>query len=461
MATKVFVYLLAALISAFRPATSQVAAQPTAGDQVQVAEHSNDGPRNINAIVPGPAGPTDAAHLGTTMANLTTTEIAPTTVSGDPPASAPAAPVEHHPALQQHLPPWIRVLPLATRTGGREVPHTSRRTPPQDTRARLLRPPVLSSHPQMATAEPANPAAPETPNTSTTAVGHPQANNTSVAAGHPSAMNITAAAPNATAHPPVHLDLPESVNASSAPGHALEQGHSPQEPLLESPPTTTCYPKTLKHLHRIYKHHCHKISPFCRALDQIVFAPNGPSTTFHAAFSKKETLDVIVHGLAIVCHSKGGIWASSKMTVEVKRGQEEVYEVDRPTCKKEECPQTVGDCLSLIRQPFGYEVPSTNSPRTVSPASWCPGKTEIVHVSARNCTVSDDDSVSSTDTDFVNPMSIHLFESCLPPDRSPPPLPISEPTAARPGRIFFAGGTKGFNGDVRLSVAPVNYDLCR
>ncbi|OAV97042.1 hypothetical protein PTTG_12381 [Puccinia triticina 1-1 BBBD Race 1] len=280
------------------------------------------------------------------------------------------------------------------------------------------------------------PAHPATPANSTTSA------NISAAAGHPPA-NVTSGPKSGNATDTVTAPKETKTNETSAAPHAAQ-------PNAESPPTTTCFPKSKSH--GIENHHCDK------ALDKVVFSTNQTLDKFSSLVFvnyktcnihirkpqngtlKKVDLILMVHNLTADCHSVGGVRSqSSKVAVQIERGtKENVHDVDIPVCKKEECPLTQSDCLSAF-----YQLPTNFKGVFINGKA----KKPFARATSGNCTVT----ASTTDLSdfmmsrqFVLPTMRKLVNQC----------------GEHPGKIYLSGGTKGYNGDIWLSTRASNKDLC-
>ncbi|PLW56737.1 hypothetical protein PCANC_01685 [Puccinia coronata f. sp. avenae] len=313
-------------------------------------------------------------------------------------------------------------------------------------------------------AAPASAAAPTnaaSQNTSATAA-HPPANAAAAPApaAQPPANATAAAAPAAAAaHPPANATAAtKSLNSTEAPAalkaiktNATAAAAAPP-PAPESPPTTTCFSKSKSH--GVEDHHCRK------ALEKVVFASNQTLDKFSAlvfanyktcnlhirkpnnSTLKKDQLSSMIQNLTTICHSTGGMLSQSSknITVRIERGtKENNYEVDTSICKKEQCPLTQSDCLSAF-----YQLPVDGKEIFVNTK----GSKSFARVTSGNCTVTastTDLSAFAIPRQFVLPTMKKLVREC----------------GEHPGKIFFSGGAKGYNGDIWLSVRAANKETCQ
>ncbi|OAV96927.1 hypothetical protein PTTG_12541 [Puccinia triticina 1-1 BBBD Race 1] len=262
---------------------------------------------------------------------------------------------------------------------------------------------------------------------------------------------------NATTAPNAARPATSSTNSTSENAPATA-GHSPGQVTKNNStsaapdqlfPTTTCFSKHKSH--GVKSHHCDK------ALDKIAFAANQTLDKFSGlifanyktcnvhihkptnATLKKIELSLMIHNLTAACHSVGGLLAKSKFDMQIERGtKENVYEVDKPICKKEKCPLTQSDCLSAF-----YQLP-TNANGVLITGK---GKKHFARVTSGNCTITastTDLSAFTIPRQFIVPAMKKLINEC----------------DEHPGKIYLTGGTKGYNGDIWLSARAANKDLC-
>ncbi|KAA1136322.1 hypothetical protein PGTUg99_023792 [Puccinia graminis f. sp. tritici] len=274
---------------------------------------------------------------------------------------------------------------------------------------------------------------------------------------------------NATSSP----NVPNAAHAATSPTSTTSENtpassrHSPEgettngvtsvssdhaaEHHAELPPSTICHSKHKSH--GVESHHCRK------ALDKVAFAANQTLDKFSSlifanyktcnvhihkpmnATLQKVQLSLMVETLTTACHSVGGVLSqsNSKFAIRIERStKENVHEVNKSICKKEKCPLTQSDCLSAF-----YQLPTNAKGVFVNGK----GKNPFVRVTSGNCTVTastTDLSAFTIPRQFVLPTMKKLLNEC----------------DEHPGKIYFGGGTKGYNGDIWLSARPANKDLC-
>lgn len=296
---------------------------------------------------------------------------------------------------------------------------------------------ALGAVPAFLLADEAPGAAGHSPSPSANTSGASTSNNTSPSAAHPPA--------NATTVPTTGGNHSETV-----PGQVPKLPGNNTAP--DSPPTTTCFPRSKSH--GVEDHHCRK------ALDKIVYAANQTLDKFSSIiFVNYKTCNVhlrkprngtvtkldissLVNVLNGACHSTGGLLTqtSKKITLRIERAtKENTHEVDSPVCKKETCPLIQSDCLTAF-----YQLPVDGKGMFVQGK----GSHPFARVTSGNCTVTastTDLSAFTIQRQFIVPTMKKLLQQC----------------EQHPGKIFYSGGTKGYNGDIWLSVRAANKELCQ